>query len=157
MRNRNIAKLTLSFFWRNWSNFATAQTCGIRAGCAHHEKASAAKLALAEVPKVDHRVRQRFECVVDFADEFESKQQALELVFPGKHAFDGAEALFKNIVVKDLFAPALGGFSATRIFVDIGRHAAIEDSFPIQPAIVDAIQADDAAAQVKTHGPGDAR
>src|ERR1039457_6480513 len=120
-------------FWRNWSNFATAQTCGIRAGCAHHEKASAAKLALAEVPKVDHRVRQRFECVVDFADEFESKQQALELVFPCKHALDGAKPLFKNCGIEDLFATSLGGLSATWIFVDIGRHAAIEYGFPICP------------------------
>jgi hypothetical protein len=114
-------------------------------------------LSLAEVPKIDHRISQRFECVVDFADKFESKQQALELVFPGKHALDGAKALIENRGIEDLFATTLGGFSATWIFVDVGRHAAIENGFSIQRAIVDAIQTDDGAAQVKTDGLGDAR
>ena len=132
------------------------QMCGIRAGCAHHEKASAAKLPLAEVPKVNHRVCQSFESVVHVADEFESKQQALELVFPGKHALDRAKALFKNIGIEKLLATPLGCFSAAWIFVDIGSHPAIENGFSIQRAIVDAIQTDDAATQVKTDCFGDA-
>ena len=36
-----------------------------------------------------------------FADEFESKQQAFELVFPGKHALDGTETLFKDCGVEE--------------------------------------------------------
>jgi len=87
----------------------------------------------------------------------ESKQQAFEFVFPCKHPLDGAETFFKNIVVENLFSTALGCFSSARILVDVGRHPAIENGFPIQRAIVDAIQADDAAPQIKAHGFGDTR
>jgi hypothetical protein len=56
--------------------FAVVQTCRFRARCAHHEKTSAIELPLAEVPQVDHRIRDGFESVVYFADVIESKQQA---------------------------------------------------------------------------------
>ena len=74
-----------------------------------------------------------------FADVVEPKQQALELVLPCKHALDGAEALFKNITVEDLFAAALGCFPSAPILIDVGCHPAIENRFPIQRAIVDAV------------------
>ena len=96
---------------------------------------------LAEVPQIDHRISQRFECVVDFADKFESKQQALELVFPGKHALDGAKALIENRGIEKRFAASLGGFSTAGIRVDIWDHPTIENGFPVGSTIIDAIQA----------------
>jgi hypothetical protein len=39
----------------------------------------------------------------------------------------------------------------------IGNHPAIENGFPVRPAIVDAIQTDDRSLKVKANGKGDAR
>jgi hypothetical protein len=123
--------------------------CVILARCANPEKPSTVKLPLAKMPEIGQHVRQRLESVMHFADVIESKQQALELVFPGKDAFDGLEALIKNSVVEDLLAASLGCLSTPQILIDIGRHSAIENGFPIQRAIVDAVQTDDAATQSK--------
>src|SRR5450830_2146806 len=116
--------MALRAFWRRSFCFVKAQTRGILARCAAHEKMMSVKLSLAEMPQVDHRVRQRFESVVHIADVIESKQQAFEFVFPCKHPLDGAETFFKNIVVENLFSTALGCFSSARILVDVGRHPA---------------------------------
>jgi len=48
------------------------------------------------MPQVDHRIGQGLERVMQRTDAFEAQQQAPELVFPGKHALDGAETLFKD-------------------------------------------------------------
>ena len=41
-------------------------------------------------------------------DAFEAQQQTAELIFPGKDAFDGPEALLEDRRIKALLAPALG-------------------------------------------------
>ena len=114
-------------------------------------------LAAAEMPQVDQRVGQGFEGVVQFAEAIEAQQQAAELVFPGEDPLDGAKAFFKDGGIEERLAPAPGSFPATRIGVDVGRHAAIEDGLAVGPAVVDAIEADDAAMQGEADGASDAR
>src|SRR3954467_15216841 len=46
--------------------------------------------------------------------------------------------------------------SATRIRVDVGDHAAIENGLAVGPAVIDAIQADDTVPKVHAHRSGDA-
>ncbi len=43
--------------------------------------------------EIDHGVGESLEGIVQSADAFETKQQPAELVFPGKDAFNGPEAL----------------------------------------------------------------
>jgi hypothetical protein len=112
---------------------------------------------LAEVPKVDHCIGQGFEGVVQLADAIEPKQQAAKFIFPAKHPLDGIEPLFKNGRVEEWLAASLGASSTAGVRVDIGNHPAIENGFPVPPAIVDAIQANDSSLKVKTNGKGDAR
>ena len=114
-------------------------------------------LAAAEMPQVDHRVGQGFERVVQFADALEAQQQATELVFPGEDPLDGAKALFEDGGIEERLAPASGFLPAAGIGVDVGRHAAIEDGLAVGPAVVDAVQADDAAVQGEADGTGHAR
>ena len=73
-------------------------------------------------------------------DAFEAQQQTTELIFPGKDAFDGSEALLEDRLIKVLLAPALRCFASTRILGDVRGHAAIENRPAVVPAIVDAIQ-----------------
>ena len=119
-------------------DFAVEWACGNLAQSAHHEKASAGRLTLAEMPQVDHRIGQRFECVVQLAEAIETKQQAAELIFPAEHTLDGVEPLFENGGVEKRFAASLESFSTAGICVDIGNHPAIENGFAVSPAIVDA-------------------
>ena len=70
---------------------------------------------LAEVPQIDHRISQRFECVVQLAEAIETKQQAAELIFPAKHTLDGVEPLFENGGVEKRFAASLESFSTAGI------------------------------------------
>ncbi len=114
-------------------------------------------LAVAEMPQVDHRVGQGFERVVQYADPIEAQQQATELVFPGEDPLDGAKAFFEEGGIEQWLAAEPGCFPATRIGVDVGRHAAIEDSLAVGPAVVDAIEADDAVVQGEANGAGDPR
>lgn len=51
---------------------------------------------------------------------------------------------------------ALGGLAVTRVFVDVGNHAPVEDRFAIGFAVVDAVQADDALSKINANGLGDA-
>ncbi len=59
-------------------------------------KARIGFLVAAEVPQIDHRVGQRFQRVVHFADDLEPIQHAAELVFTGKHAFDRTKAFLED-------------------------------------------------------------
>src|SRR5271165_552363 len=79
-----------------------------------------------------------------------------ELVLPGKHPLDRPEAFFENGRLEDRLAAPLRLLSAARIGVDVGNHAAVEDRLAVDPAIVDAIEADDGALKVHAHLPRDA-
>ena len=91
----------------------------------------------AEVPQVDHRVRQGLERIVQLADAIEAIEQAPAFVLPGKHPFNGVEAFFKNGRNKDRLATSPGSFPASRIGIDIRHHAAIKNGFSILSAIID--------------------
>jgi len=78
-------------------------------------------------------------------------------VFPGEDALDGAEALIENGRIEQRLATTLRGFAATRIGVDVGLHGAIENGLAVGPAVGDAIQTDDGAAQIKANRTGGLR
>jgi hypothetical protein len=109
------------------------------------------------MPQIGHRIGQGFERVVQRTEAFEAQQQAPELVFPGKHALDGAKAFVKNGGIEQRLAAAPGCFPGARIGVDVGRHAAIEDGLAVRSAIVDAVETEDGAAQREADGASDAR
>src|SRR5260221_2413149 len=133
------------------------RTSRITARCAGNEtQVSTVRSAPAVVPEIDHRIGESFECVVQLTEAIEAKQQSPELVFPSEHPFDRPESLFKNSRLEERLAASLGSFSAARIRVDVGNHAAIENGFAVRPTIVDAIQTDDGALKVHAHRPGDA-
>jgi hypothetical protein len=73
---------------------------------------------LAEVPKVDHRIGQRFEGVVQLAEAFEPKQQAAKFIFPAKHPFYGIESLFENGRVEEWLAASYW----LRVFLFLARE-----------------------------------
>ena len=93
---------------------------------------------------------------MQLAEAFEPKQQAAKFIFPAKHPLYGIEPLFKNGRVEEWFAATFRAPSTARVRVDIGNHPAIENGFPVPPAIVDAIQTDDRSLKVKADGKGDA-
>jgi hypothetical protein len=68
------------------------------------------------VPQINHRVGESFERVVDLTQVLEAKQQAAELVLPGKDTFDGPKALLEDSRIKALLAAPLRGFTPARIF-----------------------------------------
>lgn len=78
----------------------------------------------------------------------ETKQQALELIFPGEQPLDGAKALGEDSRIEQRLASSLGLLSSARIWVDVGHHAAVENGFAVRRTIVHAIEAHDGAAQV---------
>ena len=106
------------------------------------------------MPQINHRVGDGFECVVQFADALETKQQSLELVFPAEDPLNGVESLLENGGINHWFGSALWRLSAARIGVDVGSHPAVENGFAIDSAIVGAIQTDDGSPQAKTGGFG---
>lgn len=63
----------------------------------------------------------------------------------------------KKSITEHTFGSTLGGFSAARVLVDVGNHAAIEDRLAVGLAIVDAVKTDDAASKIDANGTGDAR
>ncbi len=109
------------------------------------------------MPQINQRVGQRFERVMQRTDALKAQQQAAKFIFPGEHALDGAKALFEDGGIEQRFAAALGGFPAARIGVDVGRHAAIENGFAVDSAIVDAIEAGQGAARGEADCASDAR
>lgn len=72
-------------------------------------------LPVVEMPQIDHRIGQGFERVVQRTDAFEAQQQAPEFIFPGKHALDGAKALFEDGGIEQRLAAAHGCFPAARL------------------------------------------
>jgi hypothetical protein len=108
------------------------------------------------VPEIDHRVGKGLEGIVQSTDALEAQQKPAELVFPGKHPFDCPEALCENGWIEDHLASPLRLLSTARIGVDVGNHATIEDRLAVGPAVVDAIETDDAASKVNADLPGDA-
>src|SRR5580692_11188616 len=106
---------------------------------------------LAVVPEIDHRIGESLERVVQPTDAFEAKQQPAELVLPSKYPLDRAEALLEDGRLEDRLAAPLGLLSAARVGVDVGNHAAVEDRFAVDPAVVDTIKTDDGAAEVSAH------
>ena len=111
---------------------------------------------LAVVSEIDHRVGQGLERIVQPADAFKAQQQPAELVLPGKHPLDGAEALLEDGRLEDRLAASLRLLPAARIGVDVGNHAAIEDGLAVGPAVVDTIKTDDGAAEIHADLPDDA-
>jgi hypothetical protein len=109
------------------------------------------------VSKVDHRIGQGFEGVVQLAEAFEPKQQAAKFIFPAKYSLYGIESLFENGRVEEWLAASFGASSTAGVRVDIGNHPAIENGFAVPPAIVDAIQANDSSLKIKANGKGEAR
>ncbi len=103
-------------------------------------------LPAAEMPQVDHRIGQGLERVMQRTEALETQQQAPEFIFPGKHALDGAKTLFEDGGIEQRLAATPGCFPGARIGVDVGRPAAIEYGLAVRPAIVDAVEADDAVA-----------
>ena len=68
---------------------------------------------MAEVPQVDHRVRQGLERRVQLADAIEAIEQAPEFVLPDKRPFNGVEVLkcSSNIAATNIaLRPRLGVF-----------------------------------------------
>jgi hypothetical protein len=116
---------------------------------------TAGKSALAVVAEIDHRIGQGLECVVRLTEAIKTKQQSPELVFPGEHAFNRSEAFLKYRQFKERLASSLGLLSTTRIRVDVGDHAAIENGFAVRAAIVDAIETDDATLEIHADHSGD--
>ena len=104
------------------------------------------------MPQIDHRVGQRLERVMQFTDAIEAIEQTPKLVFPGEDPLDRIEAFGKDLWVEEGLAAALGGLSRPGIRIDVGDHAAIENGFPILPAIIDTVQADNGAVQLQTDG-----
>jgi hypothetical protein len=84
------------------------------------------------------------------------KQKAAELILPTEHPLNRIEPLFEYGSVEERLAASLGDFSPTRIGVNVGYHAAIENGFAVLPAIIDAIQADDGSLEVKANRMGNA-
>ena len=77
------------------------------------------------------------------------KQKAAELILPTEHPLNRIEPLFEYGSIEERLAASLGDFSPTRIGVNVGYHAAIENGFAVLPAIIDAIQADNGSLEVK--------
>jgi hypothetical protein len=115
----------------------------------------AGRSALAVVPEIDHRIGQGLECVVELTEAIKTKQQSPELVFPSKHAFNRREAFLKYRQFKEPLAASLGLLSTTRIRVDVGDHAAIENGLALRAAIIDAIETDDATLKIQADRSGD--
>ncbi len=59
-------------------------TCEILACSACRNQTQGARLTLAEVPQVDHRISQRLQRIMQLAEALETKQQAAELILPAK-------------------------------------------------------------------------
>ncbi|WP_299489469.1 hypothetical protein [Acaryochloris sp. IP29b_bin.137] len=54
------------------------------------------RLTLAEIPEINHRESQAFQCIMQITDPLESQQQALEFILPSKDLLNGIESLLEN-------------------------------------------------------------
>ena len=107
--------------------------------------------------QIDHRVGQGLEGIVDIGYELIANENTTEFVLPGEHAFDCAKAFFEDGRTEHSLGAALGRLPVTRVLIDVGNHATVEDRFAVDLAIVDAVQTDDAPSKIETNGPGDVR
>ena len=112
--------------------------------------------ALTVVPEIDHRIGKGLEGVMQPAEAIKAKQGPAELVLPGKHPLDRLKAFLKDRRIEKWLATSLGLLSAAPIRVDVGDHPTIENRLAVRLAIIDAIEANDAALKVHTHCTGDA-
>src|SRR5258708_218548 len=112
---------------------------------------------LAEVAQIDHRIGQRFKCVMQLAEAFEPEQQMAEFVLPAKHTLDGVEPFLEDRLIEKWLAAAFGGLPVSGIRVDVRHHAEIENHLPVTRAIVNAIQAYDPASKIEADGTRDPR
>ena len=62
------------------------------------------KLALTEVPQVNHRVSKCFKGIMQFTQTVKSYQQATKLIFPSKYSFNGLKALYENVAIEYRFS-----------------------------------------------------
>ena len=92
------------------------------------------------MPEIDHRIGKGLEGVVQLTEAIEAKQEPPELVFPSKHPLDRLESFLKYRRIKERLAASLGLFSTTRIRVDVGDHATIENGLAVGRAVVDALR-----------------
>jgi hypothetical protein len=92
---------------------------------------------------------------MELTEAIKTKQQSPELVFPSKHTFNRREAFLKYRQFKERLAASLGLLSTTRIRVDVGDNAAIENGLAVRAAIVDAIETDDATQKIHADCSGD--
>ena len=83
------------------------------------------------MPEVDQGIGERFESIMHLTEALEAIQQSAELVFPRKYAFNCAKSLVENSLLEERLAAPLGPLSGTRIWVDVGNHAAIENGFAV--------------------------
>jgi hypothetical protein len=113
-------------------------------------------LAFAEMPEIDHLVRQGFQGIVQLTDPLEAHQSAPELILPTEDSLDSLKLFLKNGWVENRFASTLGCLSTTRIFRNIRNHPAIENGFAVGATIVDPIQADEGLVQIESDLFGDA-
>ena len=147
---------SVSASWLIWSK-ANVRILGTLRGAACEWTRSTVGSAATEMAQVDHRVSQSFEGIVDIGDELVTNENPPEFVLPGEHAFDGAKAFLADGRTEHALGSALGGLPATRVLVNVGSHATVEDHLAIDLAIVGAVQADDAPSKIDANGPGDAR
>lgn len=72
-------------------------------------------------------------------DTLEAQQQPLELIFPCKHALDGAKAFFENVRIEYPLGARLGFLPIAFVERNVRRHAEIEDGLTVSTAIIDAV------------------
>ena len=78
-----------------------------------------------------------------------AQSQSLELIFPGKGAFD-SEAKFVEHFIKEAFAPGLGLLPVAWILFNVRLHPGIEDALAIGFAVKAGVQVEPRASQVET-------
>ena len=83
------------------------------------------------MPEVDQCIGERFEGVMHLTEVLKAIQQSAELVFLRKYALNYAKSLVENSLLEERLAAPLGPLSGTRIWVDVGNHAAIENGFAV--------------------------
>jgi hypothetical protein len=72
-------------------NFAVEWACETAARQAADDSVTPSRLTLAEVPRVDHRIGQEFEGIMQLAYALKPKQQVTDLIVPAKHPLGGIE------------------------------------------------------------------
>ncbi|MGR3279669.1 hypothetical protein ACSYAD_31915 [Acaryochloris marina NIES-2412] len=100
------------------------------------------------MPKIDHRVSQAFQGVMQSTGLLKPQQQALEFILPSKDALNGIESLLEDGLIEQSFRTWLWYLSPKKILINVQYHTPIENSLAIGTTIVHAIQTDDSPHQV---------